>query len=90
MLHDALDAFVRLDVPRAASVIVQHRTVCVEFRSVTHILTTFMAEDPDLIPSALNTMWVAKAIQTTTSRSLGLKPFVDTFVWFKNSNIQTA
>lgn len=63
LLHDALDSFARLDARQAVIIIAQHRAVHIEFRSVTHILTTFMMEDPGLVSSALNTMWMANAVE---------------------------
>lgn len=63
MLHDALDAFARLDEAQATKLISQDEVVDHEFRSIMRMLITFMMEDPRTISAALDTMWVAKAIE---------------------------
>ena len=63
MLHDALDAFARLDEAQATKIIAQDEIVDHEFRSIMRTLITFMMEDPRTISAALDTMWVAKAIE---------------------------
>jgi phosphate transport system protein len=63
MLHDALDAFARLDGKQAIELIAQDEIVDHEFRSVMRTLITFMMEDPRTISGALDTLWVAKAIE---------------------------
>jgi len=63
MLHDALDAFARLDEEQAIKLISEDEIVDHEFRSIMRTLITFMMEDPRTISAALDTMWVAKAIE---------------------------
>jgi phosphate transport system protein len=63
MLHDALDAFARLDEEQATRIISEDELVDHEFRSIMRTLITFMMEDPRTISAALDTMWVAKAIE---------------------------
>jgi len=63
MLHDALDAFARLDAKQAVRLIAQDAAVDHEFRSIMRNLITFMMEDPRTISAALDTLWVAKAIE---------------------------
>jgi phosphate transport system protein len=63
MLHDALDAFARLDGKAAVQIIAQDDTVDFEFRTIMRNMITFMMEDPRTISSALDTLWVAKAIE---------------------------
>ena len=63
MLHDALDAFARLDEAQATKIISEDELVDHEFRSIMRTLITFMMEDPRTISAALDTMWVAKAIE---------------------------
>lgn len=76
LLHDALDAFARLDARQAGSIIAQDRAVDIEFRSVTHILTTFMMEDPHFVSSALNTMWVANAVERISEHAIDIAKYV--------------
>ncbi|MBI3283969.1 MAG: phosphate signaling complex protein PhoU [Burkholderiales bacterium] len=63
MLHDALDAFARLDQARAAQLIARDAIVDDDFRSIMRNLITFMMEDPSTISTSLEAMWVAKAIE---------------------------
>ena len=63
MLRNALDAFARLDVAAAADVIRDDAAIDSEFRSILRQLITYMMEDPRTISSALEVVWVAKAIE---------------------------
>jgi len=63
MLRQALDAFARLDAEQAAQVVREDLTIDDEFRSIVRELITFMMEDPRTISSALEVLWIAKAIE---------------------------
>ncbi len=63
MLREALDAFARLDEKHAAQIIGQDESVDHEFRSIMRNMITFMMEDPRTISAALDTLWIAKAIE---------------------------
>jgi len=63
MLRNALDAFARLDVAAAADVIRDDAAIDSEFRSILRQLITYMMEDPRTISTALEIVWVAKAIE---------------------------
>jgi phosphate transport system protein len=63
MLRRALDAFARLDVIAATDVIRDDAAIDSEFRSVLRQLITYMMEDPRTISTALEIVWVAKAIE---------------------------
>ena len=63
MLRQALDAFARLDAAQAAQVVREDVTIDDEFRSIVRQLVTFMMEDPRTISSALEIVWIAKAIE---------------------------
>ncbi len=63
MLRQALDAFARLDAAQAAQVVREDVTIDDEFRSIVRQLITFMMEDPRTISSALEIVWIAKAIE---------------------------
>ena len=63
MLRRALDAFARLDVVAATDVIRDDAAIDSEFRSVLRQLITYMMEDPRTISTALEIVWVAKAIE---------------------------
>src|SRR5216684_3917229 len=63
MLRRALDAFARLDVAAAADVIRDDAAIDSEFRSMLRQLITYMMEDPRTISTALEIIWIAKAIE---------------------------
>jgi len=63
MLRQALDAFARMDASQAAQVVREDATIDDEFRAIVRQLVTFMMEDPRTISSALEILWIAKAIE---------------------------
>ena len=63
MLRQALDAFARLDAAGAAAVLKEDHEIDDEFRAVLRQLITYMMEDPRAISPALDTIWVAKAVE---------------------------
>ncbi|MGV8899654.1 MAG: phosphate signaling complex protein PhoU [Burkholderiaceae bacterium] len=76
MLHDALDALARLDKKQAILVIAQDDGVDYEFRSIMRNLITFMMEDPRTISIALDTLWVAKAIERIGDHAKNIAEYV--------------
>ena len=63
MLHRSLDAFARLDGHAAASIIRDDAGIDDRFRATLRQLVTYMMEDPRTISAAIDTIWVAKAIE---------------------------
>jgi phosphate transport system protein len=76
MLHDALDAFARLDGKQAMALIAQDEIIDHEFRAIMRSLITFMMEDPRTISSALDTLWVAKAIERIGDHAKNIAEYV--------------
>ena len=76
MLHDALDAFARLDEKHATRLIAQDAVIDHEFRSIMRNLITFMMEDPRTISAALDTLWVAKAIERIGDHAKNIAEYV--------------
>jgi len=76
MLHDALDSFARLDEKQALKLIAQDEVVDHEFRSIMRNLITFMMEDPRTISAALDTLWVAKAIERIGDHAKNIAEYV--------------
>ena len=76
MLHDALDAFARLDGKAALQIIAQDDSVDFEFRTIMRNMITFMMEDPRTISSALDTLWVAKAIERIGDHAKNIAEYV--------------
>lgn len=63
LLRKALDAFARLDVERALEVLKQDDQIDKEFEGLMRKLITYMMEDPRTISSAIDLVFVAKAIE---------------------------
>jgi phosphate transport system protein len=76
LLHDALDSFARLDAQQATRLIAQDKAVDHEFRSIMRNLITFMMEDPRTISSALETLWVAKAVERIGDHAKNIDEYV--------------
>ncbi len=69
MLRRALDALARLDATESEKIIAQDRMIDDEFRGIVRHLITYMMEDPRTISTALEIMWVAKAIERVGDHS---------------------
>ncbi|WP_426171329.1 phosphate signaling complex protein PhoU [Pseudoduganella sp. R-34] len=76
LLHDALDAFARSDEKAALDLIAQDAVIDHEYRSIMRNLITFMMEDPRTISAALDTMWVAKAIERIGDHAKNIAEYV--------------
>jgi len=76
MLRKSLDAFARLDLGAAAQVVRQDELVDEEFRSIMRQLITFMMEDPRNISSALEILFVAKAIERIGDHAKNMSEYV--------------
>lgn len=76
LLHDALDAFARLDGKQAMQIIAGDEIIDHEFRTILRNLITFMMEDPRTISSALDTLWAAKAIERIGDHAKNIAEYV--------------
>ena len=76
MLRKSLDAFARLDLFYTAQVVRQDELVDEEFRSIMRYLITFMMEDPRTISTALEILFIAKAIERIGDHAKNMSEYV--------------
>src|SRR6267143_33934 len=76
MLRRTLDAFARLDCNAAAEVIRADAGIDAEFGAILRQLITYMMEDPRTISTALEIVWVAKAIERIGDHAKNMAEYV--------------
>jgi phosphate transport system protein len=63
MLHDVLNAFVRMDTEAALQIVRKDKEIDQHFRSITRELVTYMMEDPRTISNALDIIFSVKSLE---------------------------
>jgi len=63
MLHEVLNAFVRLDTDIASQIVRRDKEVDQHFRAILRQLVTYMMEDPRTISTALDVIFIAKSVE---------------------------
>ena len=76
MLRRTLDAFARLDTTTAEEVIRDDARIDAEFRSILRQLITYMMEDPRTISTALEVVWIAKAVERIGDHAKNMAEYV--------------
>ncbi|MDX1756328.1 MAG: phosphate signaling complex protein PhoU [Marinobacter sp.] len=72
MLHDALDAFARLDSEQALQIMKEDKRVDEEYQAATRSLLTFMMEDTRNISRCMSVMWVLRALERVGDHACNL------------------
>jgi phosphate transport system protein len=76
MLKKALDAFARVDENTSAEIARQDRDVDASFKAAMRQLITFMMEDPRTISSALDLLFIARAIERIGDHAKNIAEYV--------------
>lgn len=63
MLHDVLNAFVRMDAEAALQIVRRDKEIDQHFRAITRELVTYMMEDPRTISTALDIIFSVKSME---------------------------
>ena len=63
MLHDALDAFARMDSKKAVEIACKELESDDQYVAILRQLITYMMEDPRNISGALDAVWVARSLE---------------------------
>jgi phosphate transport system protein len=76
LLRKALDAFARLDVPMAVSILRDDNEIDKEFDGFVRKLITYMMEDPRTISPSLDLLFLAKAIERIGDHAKNIAEFI--------------
>jgi phosphate transport system protein len=76
MLDKSMDAFANMSIATVADVVHQDEEVDDEFRIILRYIATFMIEDPRTISSALEFLFVAKALERIGDHAKNISEYV--------------
>ena len=76
LLNKALDAFARLDVTSAVSILKEDDLIDQEFDGFVRKLITYMMEDPRMISPSLDLLFLAKAIERIGDHAKNIAEFI--------------
>jgi phosphate transport system protein len=76
MLHQALDAFARMEIDGVAEINEQDDNVNREYKGIVRQLVTKMMEDPRNISRSLDILWAARALERIGDHSCNIGEYV--------------
>ena len=76
LLRRSLDAFARMDSKAAAVVVADDIEIDNEFRGFVRKLNSYMSEDPRIISTALEILFIAKAVERIGDHAKNISEFV--------------
>jgi phosphate transport system protein len=76
LLNKALDAFARLDVKSAVTILKEDDLIDAEFDGFVRKLVTYMMEDPRMISPSLDLLFLAKAIERIGDHAKNIAEFI--------------
>ena len=76
MLRTILDAFARVNVETAVTVVEADSRVDMKYVSITRQLITYMAQDPKMIPAILSVLWAARALERIGDRCENIAEYI--------------
>ncbi|MEI7531986.1 MAG: phosphate signaling complex protein PhoU [Betaproteobacteria bacterium] len=76
LLRRSLDAFARMDSKAAAEIVGDDLEIDEEFRGFVRKLNSYMSEDPRIISTALEILFIAKAVERIGDHAKNIAEFV--------------